>query len=393
LNEDSRRLLALSIYHCVNDGSLTLFASALPVMRIGLGLSFLEIGTVLTAGLVSTMVLQLAFGVLSDRGHARRVLVLGFASIVAADLMFPISATFFQVLVFYVFLRSAAGVYHPVSFASIGRTFEDRTAAFGYQGAIGDLGLTFATFSTGLLSEAFSWRTPFWVWGGLGLVLFVYFIVTVSKSPVNFYARPSPRSRETSNDTRDVRSERSTFAILALTSSLTTVSFIIFTGYMPLYFNLIEGLSPSWSTGIVAFWIGIGAFAGLMTGRVVSGLGGEPKTLRVMFGIETILFLIANVCVSIPVAYLSESILREVAIALTGIPVFITFPAVNGLLGLRMSHRRLGLTYALNLSIGLMIASAATFATGYLASVASISVTLPILLVVAVLGTVTSFKL
>ena len=56
LKHDGHRLLTLSIFHCVNDGSLALFASALPVMRVSLALSLVEIGTVLSLGLVATMV-------------------------------------------------------------------------------------------------------------------------------------------------------------------------------------------------------------------------------------------------------------------------------------------------------------------------------------------------
>jgi len=66
LNEDTRRLLALSINHGVLEGSLAVFVSALPVMRVALGLTFLEIGTVLGLGLAATTLFQLIFGSLSD---------------------------------------------------------------------------------------------------------------------------------------------------------------------------------------------------------------------------------------------------------------------------------------------------------------------------------------
>jgi len=394
LSENSRRLLALSIYHCINDGSVALFASALPVMRVSLGLDFLEIGTILGAGLLATMLLQLVFGSLSDRGYAAQVLVLGFAGIVLADLIFPISSAFVQVLIFYVILRSVAAIYHPVSFASIGRTYlQNKTTAFGYLGAIGDLGLTFATFFTGILSEAWGWRAPFWAWGGIGAVLFAYFATTIVRHRMSFYAQPTVPVHEINDNPSNPRSLGSAFAILALVSSITTATFILFTGYMPLYFNIIEGLSPAWSTTIVAVWIGIGVFAGFMTGRVVNKFGGEVRALQAMFAIQAILFLIANIMLHQGLPVSSGAVIRRIAIGLTGIPVFVTFPAVNGLLGLRMPHRRLGFTYALNLSLGLMVGSIATYLTGYLASIASIAVTLPILLIVAMLGTAASLKL
>ena len=378
----------------MNDGSLALFASALPVMRVGLELSFVEIGTILGVGLAATMLLQLVFGYLSDQGHARPILVVGFAGVVVADLIFPIGSAFVQVLIFYALLRSAAAVYHPVSFASIGRTYvENKTAAFGYQGAIGDLGLTLATFSTGVLSEVWGWKVPFWVWGAVGMMLFAYFVAAVTRYRIGFYAKPIDSAGEVSNNPGNSNFLKSAFAVLAIVSSMTTVSFILFTGYMPLYFNVTEGLSPSGSTTIVASWIGIGVIAGLMTGRVVGSLGGEARVLRIAFTVEALLFLTGTVVFFFTWPVPWARMVGYAATVLTGVPVFITFPAVNGLLGLRMPHRRLGLTYAFNLSLGLLVASAATYLAGYLASIASIAVILPMLLVIAVLGAVASLML
>jgi len=394
LNDDSRRLLALSVFHCMNDGSLALFASALPVMRVGLELSFVEIGTILGVGLAATMLLQLVFGYLSDQGHARPILFLGFAGVVVADLIFPIGSAFIQVLIFYTLLRSAAAVYHPVSFASIGRTYaENKTAAFGYQGAIGDFGLTLATFSTGILSEVWGWRVPFWVWGAIGVMLFAYFATTITRHRIGFYAKPVYSAGELGNNQGNSNSLKSAFAVLAIVSSMTTVSFILFTGYMPLYFNIIETLSPAWSTTAVAAWIGIGVVAGFMAGRVVNRLRGEARTLQVMFTMQAILFFIASITLAYGTVGPWGPTFRYPAIVLSGIPVFITFPAVNGLLGLRMPHRRLGLTYALSLSLGLMAASLASYLAGYLASITSIAVILPMLFIIATLGIAASLKL
>lgn len=85
--------------------------------------------------------------------------------------------------------------------------------------------------------------------------------------------------------------------------------------------------------------------------------------------------------------------MRYCAIVLSGVPVFVTFMAVNGLLDVRIAHRMLGLTCALTLSVGLMAASLATYLTGYQASMMSIAVTLPMLLIMAVLRAAASFIL
>ena len=377
----------------MNDASLALFTSALPVMRISLGLSFLQIGTVLSAGLAATMLLQLLVGSLSDIGRARMLLFVGFGAIVVADLVFPVSSTFLQVLIFYVLLRSAAAVYHPVSYSSIGRTYiENKTAAFGYQGAVGDLGLALATLSTGVMSQAWGWEIPFWAWGAIGTALLAYFAVTVIKHKVIFYSRLVSSGSQIAHLSKS-KSVKSTFALIAIASSLTTATFILFTGYMPLYFNVARALTPAESTAIVAAWIGIGVVAQLVTGRISDRLGGEVRTLQLMYVMEAALLAVALYGFSGGLEVSSTQLVGYLTIILTGIPVFITFPVVNSLLGLRMPHRRLGLTYGMNLSLGLLAASLATYATGYLASTMSISVALPVLLVVAVVAVVTSLML
>jgi len=395
LKGDSRILHALSVFHCMNDGSLALFASALPVMRLSVGLSFVQIGTILSLGLVATMLLQLVFGSLSDIGHADRILMLGFAGVVAVDLAFPISSTFTEVLVFYVLLRSAASVYHPVSFASIGRTYvHNKTAAFGFQGAIGDIGLTIATFSTGILSEVLGWRIPFWTWGVIGAGLFAYFarIIMGNRAALQTQLGP-PVNRTSATNQGTPGSTRSAFAVLATASSSITVTFILFTGYMPLYFNVMGGLSPSLSTALVAAWICVGVLAGFMTGRVVSKLGGEVRALRVAFAIGTLLFSIAYLAARYESSAPWARTVFYTALVLSGVPIFVAFPTVSGLLGLRMPHRRLGLTYALNLSLGLMVASFVAYLTGYIAYVFSIAIVLPMMLAITTLGMVASFTL
>jgi hypothetical protein len=192
---------------------------------------------------------------------------------------------------------------------------------------------------------------------------------------------------------RGSRSAKAAFAVLVTVSSSSTATFILFTGYMPLYFNLVGGLSPASSTALVAAWIGIEVVAGYMTGKVVSRLGGEVRTLRLTFAIGALLFLTAYAVGNFGFPAPWATTISYLTVLLTGILIFITFPVVNGLLGLRMPHRRLGLTYALSLSLGLVVSSLATYIMGHLASVMSIAVALPMMFVIAVLGTAASLML
>lgn len=133
-------------------------------MRIAVSLSLIEIGTILSAGLLATVLMQFVFGFLADRGYVRKALVAGLVSIAVIDLVFTQAGNYWQVLLFYVLLRGAGGVYHPVSFSTIFRTLEHRSS-LGFQSAFGDASIAFAMVSTGFVAESFGWQIPFFAWG------------------------------------------------------------------------------------------------------------------------------------------------------------------------------------------------------------------------------------
>ena len=88
MKQYDHQLMALSTYHAVNDGSLAVFLAVLPVMRVALGLSLVEIGTILSAGILATVVMQLVFGYLADIRSSRSLLTGGLISIAIVDLAF-----------------------------------------------------------------------------------------------------------------------------------------------------------------------------------------------------------------------------------------------------------------------------------------------------------------
>jgi MFS family permease len=384
----NRQLYGFSIYHAVNDGSLALVLAALPVMRVELSLSLVEIGTVLSAGLLATVVMQFAFGYLSDAGFTKHVLFAGLASIAVVNLVFVEATVYWQVLVFYVLLRGAAGVYHPVSFSSIFRTAQNKSASMGFQSAFGDASLAFAMATTGFIAESLGWRVPFILWGIGGVVAVFVFarLIGIQESRVEQTdPRPVTGAGVVSN------SQRFTGSFLILQSSTVFLQclYLIFSGFMPLFLNVRLGLSPGVSALVVAFWLAIGVLFTFNAGRFVGFFGGEKKTLKVCFGLTTAILTAATLLT------LAANLLLVILalVILSGIPFFLAFPILYGMVGTTAPGKRLGLAYATNLSLSLVAGSVLSYAAGYLSSIYSLNVILPILVAAALAASLTAFFL
>lgn len=381
-----RQLYGLSIFHAVNDGSLAVFLAVLPVMRVALGLSLVEIGTVLSVGILATVVMQVVFGYLADMGLSKQILTGGFVSVAMVDLLFVRGGTYVQVLILYVLFRAAAGVYHPVSFATIFRTASNRSTALGFQSAFGDGSIAFGMLSMGFVAESLGWQTPFLIWGIVALVGFGVFVLLM-RTRVNETKRRPPeveadRSDHKSGITRGM-------VIVQVSTAFVTCLFTIFSSYIPLFLNVNLQVSPGVSSLVVALWLGVGVVSSFNAGRWVSAFGSERKTARACFILTTGLLAAGTV-----VAF-GEG-LWTVALAflvLSGVTFFPVFPVMYGVVGGAARRNRLGLAYATNLSLSLIAGSIASYGVGYLASIYTLAIVLPILLIFAVVASLISFLL
>ncbi len=386
MKRHDRQLIALSIFHAINDGSLAVFLAALPVMRITLNLSLIQIGTLLSVGLLATVVTQFVFGYLSDIGFTHAILTGGLLSLAVVDVAFIHASDYWLVLLLYLLLRAAAGVYHPVSFSTIFRTAVNRSAAMGFQSAFGDGSLAFAMLSTGFLAESFGWQAPFLIWGLAGLFGFVAFLSIVGvRREVSSLGQPSKDTAEMNPSSETTRR----YVVLQFSTLFLQCLFLTFTGFMPLFLNINLKLTPGVSALVVAFWLGLGVVSSFNAGRFVEFFGDEQRTLRISFALTTLLLIAATALL-----FRSEMLIPAVLLlVLSGIPYFLAFPVLYGIVGTTAPTRRLGLAYATNLSFSLVAGSAISYGTGYLASIFSLIVVLPILVGVALAASLTSFFL
>lgn len=347
-------------------------------MRIAVNLSLIEIGTILSAGLLATVLMQFVFGFLADQGYARKGLVVGLVSIAVIDLVFTQAGNYSQVLLFYVLLRAAGGAYHPVSFSTIFQTLDHRSS-LGFQSAFGDASIAFAMVSTGFAAESFGWQIPFYAWGIAACIGAGIFIM-LTKSMRRTLARPIHGERKSTVTRR--------FLILQFNGVFLQCIFAVFTGFMPLFLNVNLKLSPGVSALVVALWMGIGVAASFNSGRIIEFFKSELRTLRVAFGLTAIAFILTFVAAS-----MNMWLVALILLVLSGLPHLLTYPVLYGMIGITSDRRHLGLAYATNLSLSYLAGSAISYAIGYLSTAYSLAVILPILALSAIGASITTFLL
>jgi hypothetical protein len=165
--------------------------------------------------------------------------------------------------------------------------------------------------------------------------------------------------------------------------------YLVFSGFIPLYLNVSLGLSPGVSALVVALWLAIGVWFTFNAGRFVAFFGSEKTTLKVSFVLTTLILALATILTFTK----SLWVVALALMILSGVPFFLSFPVVYGIVGTTAPGKRLGLAYAANLSSSLVAGSALSYAAGYLSSIYSLVVILPMLVAVALAASVTAFLL
>jgi MFS family permease len=170
-------LLSASLFHALNDAASIITPTIFPILynQGFLITSYAQIGFLSNLGLLTTLVMQFLAVRLSYRHEYRHLLLASGLGICAAITLVPFARSFGMLVLFFVLVRVFSSFYHPVVIAWIsksragsGKELDD---AMGIQSGSGNVGVMLAYLSVGFLAQRWTWKTPLFVWGLLGLGL------------------------------------------------------------------------------------------------------------------------------------------------------------------------------------------------------------------------------
>jgi MFS family permease len=247
--------------HSVIHWYMEIFSVILPSIKTGLGLSDVQLGTLMTARQFAQGTLNLPSGILADALVHHRPLFLAGAPVVMgmAYVLFGISSTFLWTLAAAGLVGTATALWHPAALASLSSRFpEHRATAISVHGMGANISNTVTPLGVGALLVIFHWRAvlefqivpalvaALLVWRGLAGV-----VADVSSRPAR-----SKQIREISELARNPA-----FIGIAMIRGLMRMGRLVILTFLPVYLQEHLGYSPLGVGFYLTMLYGIGIFA------------------------------------------------------------------------------------------------------------------------------------
>jgi len=158
--DDAILIALIGSAHGISHFCQLLLPPLFPWIKEAFGVSYAELGLLLTIFFVVSCVVQALSGFVVDRFGPRPVLFAGLALIGLAALGFGISPTYGSMAFFAVLAGLGNGVFHPVDYTLLNRKVDAARLghAFSVHGVTGSLGWALAPFMMVPIAVAYSWR-------------------------------------------------------------------------------------------------------------------------------------------------------------------------------------------------------------------------------------------
>ena len=184
-----------SYTHLSHDLCIGLLSAILPLIRVGLRISYLQSGLLLAAFTITSGFSQFLGGWLGDRISRPMAIVIGLGGVSLGALMVGFSSSYYSLLIMLIIMGIFSGAYHPSATSLISAYFgkDNRGKAIALHMVGGSIGFSLGPLAGGLIAEAMGWRSAFII---LSIPTFVAAILVYTK----FRQRVSVRVNETSSN-------------------------------------------------------------------------------------------------------------------------------------------------------------------------------------------------
>ena len=173
LRSDAQLIGLVGLAHAISHFSQLILAPLFPWLKDAFGVSYTELGAVLTVFFVVSCIVQAASGFIVDKLGPRPVLFVGLGALGLAAFGYAAAQSYWMLLLCAVVGGIGNGVFHPVDYTLFNRKVAPTRLGHAYSvhGITGSLGWALAPAFVVPLAMAFSWRVALAAAGALALAV------------------------------------------------------------------------------------------------------------------------------------------------------------------------------------------------------------------------------
>ncbi len=338
-----RLLLACSATHLVTDGLVSAIYPLLPLIALDLQLSYTAVGTIRTALVASTSLLQIPVGFLADwipesilLGGGMLWLSVGFGAMALA-------AGFWSLLVIVGIGGIGGNAQHPLATAIVSKEYESggRGTAVSTLNFAGDLGKVLLPALAGVVAVVYGWRGALLALGAIGVVASIGYALAVGRGE-----RVAPRQARGGEKAQGWGIQKPTaFALISAIGIIDNSTRVAVLTFIPFLMSE-KGLDAAASSFLLTLIFACGAAGKLGCGLLADRLGNVGVIL--ITESITVLSILAVIPVDplllIPVLIAFGFVLNGTSSAL--------YSAVAEMVHVDRRARGYGLFYTLSLGFG-----------------------------------------
>jgi MFS family permease len=254
-----------------------------PLLKAGFGVSYVELGLLMSVFYATSGLCQTPAGFLVDRIGAARVLAGGLALLALGAVLASLAPSYVMLLPAAVLMGLGNSVFHPADYAILGHhvTPGRMARAFSVHSVGGTLGWAVAPLFVAGLAAASSWRVALLAAGVIGFVLLA--LVLVHRELLE---TPTHRTPEGVGTGTALAGHLKVFTALPILLcfaffALQSISFVALQGFMPLALTELHDLPMVMATASVTAFM-LGSAAGTMAGGVLADRSGRHQ--RIILG-------------------------------------------------------------------------------------------------------------
>ncbi len=273
--------------HLTHDLCTGLLTALLPLIKEGLGLTYLQSGILLSAYTITSGLSQIPGGWIGDRLRRNIVVAVGLGGVGLATIAVGLSPSYYPMIVILVIMGILAGGYHPSAVSMLSGYYEEarrgRVIALHMVG--GSTGFTIGPLLGGLIADSLGWRFAFIILGfpaisAVPIIMRRFALVEKATGILSSGRIPEKESSQTRESPRragifQVLRPMATILFLCVTMQLIAGAAMSF---VPLYLVDKHTIAPAYAAVLVGV-LRFGGISGSLFGGWLSDRWGRKQAV------------------------------------------------------------------------------------------------------------------